>query len=102
MEAGYHVEQVDLQAERVVFARPVIRYQVRREDQVVQWDAYLVRALRAHMGLSQAEMANVLGVRQQTISEWETGVYTPTRARNKHLMIVAEQSEFEFEALDED
>ena len=95
MEAGYHVEQVDLEAELVVFVRPVIRYQVRKEGQILQWDGRLVQALRAHMGLSQSELAEILGVRQQTISEWETGVYTPTRARGKHLMLVAERAGFE-------
>jgi hypothetical protein len=39
-------------------------------------------------------MAQVLGVRQQTISEWETGAYQPSRGRSRHLDLVAEQAGF--------
>ena len=41
------------------------------------WDAAGVRALRHHLGLTQQEMAREINTRQQTISEWETGLYQP-------------------------
>ena len=41
-------------------------------------------------------LAVELGVRQQTVSEWEQGVYTPTRASAKQLMRVAEQAQFRY------
>lgn len=98
MEAGYHVIEVDLENQRVRFGRPVVQYTVRREGDTVLWDGAMVRALRAHLGVNQAELAGLLGVRQQTVSEWETAAYAPTRARSKHLTMVAERAGFPFDA----
>ena len=61
-----------------------------------QWDSGRVRALRDHMGLTQQEMANQLGTRQQTISEWETGMYQPRGASSTLLTMVAERAGFEY------
>src|SRR3990172_5619915 len=44
------------------------------------WDAAGVRALRRHLSLTQQELADELGTRQQTISEWERGMYRPRGA----------------------
>ena len=96
MEAGYHVIEVDFTVGRVTFERPVVRYTVRREGDTILWDGPMVRALRMHLGANQTELAELLGVRQQTISEWETAAYTPTRARSKHLTMVAERAGFYF------
>ena len=96
MEAGYHVIEVDLTVGRITFERPVVSYTVRREGDTVLWDGSMVRALRVHLSANQAELAELLGVRQQTISEWETAVYTPTRARSKYLTMVAERVGFPF------
>jgi DNA-binding transcriptional regulator YiaG len=71
-------------------------YVVERDGDTVVWNADLIRALRAHMDLTQAQFAEHLGVRQQTVSEWETGVYAPTRATSKHLMLVAEKAGFTY------
>jgi DNA-binding transcriptional regulator YiaG len=49
------------------------------------------------MNLNQMELARILGLRQQTVSEWETGVYRPTRGRSKHLTMVAEKAAFPFQ-----
>jgi hypothetical protein len=97
LQAGYEVGRVDLAGRRVEFRRPGVRYVVRREGPDVRWDAPMVRALRAHLELDQAGLADVLGVRQQTISEWETGVYAPSRGRSKHLTMIAERAEFPLE-----
>jgi len=61
-----------------------------------RWDAELIRALREHMALSQQELADELGVRQQTISEWETGLYAPRRSTSKYLGLIAERAGFEY------
>ena len=58
------------------------------------WNAGGVKALRKHLGLSQQELAAELGTRQQTISEWETGVYQPRGMSERLLGIVAERSSF--------
>jgi len=43
-------------------------------------------------------MADQLGTRQQTISEWETGMYQPRGASSTLLAIVAERAGFEYKA----
>ncbi len=96
MEAGYSVAQLDTEKEHVTFRKPKRQYVVRREGDVVLWDAELIKGLRQHMKMTQAEFADHLGVRQQTVSEWEQGIYTPTRATSKHLMLVAEKADFEY------
>ena len=63
-----------------------------------QWDSQRIRALRRHLGLTQRELADRLGTRQQTISEWEKGLYTPRGASVTLLSIVAERAEFEYRA----
>ena len=81
MDAGYAVSSIDLAAREVVFRKLKRRYEVRRVGDTIQWDGDTVRhaALRMHLGVSQAQLAETLGMRQQTVSEWETGVDAPTR-----------------------
>jgi DNA-binding transcriptional regulator YiaG len=61
-----------------------------------RWDRERVRALRAHLGLTQDALADELGVRQQTVSEWETGQYAPRGASAKLLTMVAENAGFDY------
>ncbi len=56
-----------------------------------------MRALRRHLGLSQRQMAAELGTRQQTVSEWETGLYRPRGASARLLTIIAERAGFQYE-----
>ena len=64
-----------------------------------QWDSQRIQALRRHLGLTQRELADELGTRQQTISEWETGMYKPRGASATLLSIIAERAKFEYEAI---
>ena len=64
------------------------------------WDAGSVRALRRRLGLSQEEMAQELGARQQTVSEWETGRYQPRGTSARLLAIIAERAGFHYETRD--
>ncbi len=99
--ANYKVKSVSFEQKRVTFenaARKRAQYAVRRDGDTVLWDAESIKALRAHLDMSQAKFAERLGVRQQTISEWETGAYEPTRATCKHLSLVAEHAEFAYDA----
>ena len=50
-----------------------------------------ILALRRRLGLTQAEFARKLGVRQQTVSEWETGKYEPRGASARLLGMLAEE-----------
>jgi DNA-binding transcriptional regulator YiaG len=43
-------------------------------------------------------MAAELGTRQQTVSEWETGLYRPRGVSVRLLTIIAERAGFEYEA----
>jgi DNA-binding transcriptional regulator YiaG len=63
-----------------------------------QWDSAHVQALRRHLGLTQRELSQKLGTRQQTISEWETGMYRPRGASATLLTYIAEQSKFKYRA----
>ncbi len=54
--------------------------------------------MRRHLGLTQSEMSEKLGTRQQTISEWETGLYQPRGASATLLSIIAEQAKFKYDA----
>ena len=63
-----------------------------------QWNKEMVRALRQHLDFTQARLAEELGTRQQTISEWENGMYRPRGASVTLLSIVAERSGFPYQA----
>ena len=63
-----------------------------------KWDKEGIQALRHHLGLTQQEMAEQLGTRQQTISEWETGMYQPRGASATLLYLIAEKASFKYDA----
>jgi DNA-binding transcriptional regulator YiaG len=69
-----------------------------RKKRKVAWDARNVHALRAHLALTQEQMAAELGTRQQTISEWETGQYQPRGASARLLTLIAERAGFVYGA----
>lgn len=94
MEAGYHVDSVDLERESVLFVRPELAYHWAPDPETIEWNADTIRALRQHMGLTQQELAGRLNMRQQTISEWETGVYSPRGGSVALLNLVAERAGF--------
>lgn len=62
------------------------------------WGAEEVQRLREHLGLTQAEMSELLNARQQTISEWERGRHRPRGPSARLLSYVAEAAAFEYEA----
>ncbi len=55
------------------------------------WPPGDVYDLRYRLGASQQELARLLGVRQQTVSDWETGLHAPQGASRRLLSMVAEQ-----------
>jgi DNA-binding transcriptional regulator YiaG len=63
-----------------------------------QWERKDIQALRRHMGLTQTELSERLGIRQQTVSEWETGMYRPRGASATLLSMIAEQAKFKYKA----
>ena len=60
------------------------------------WNGQRIQALRQHLKLTQAKLAEELGTRQQTISEWETGMYKPRGTSVTLLTLVAERSSFKY------
>lgn len=70
----------------------------KKQKENISWDEESIRRLREKLNLTQAELAEELGTRQQTISEWETGMYKPRGASAKLLSIVAERARFKYEA----
>ena len=61
-----------------------------------RWNKENIKELRRYLGVTQVKMAEQLGTRQQTISEWETGMYRPRGASATLLNIVAERSGFKY------
>jgi len=61
-----------------------------------RWSKEEIRALRRHLKLTQAKLAEELGTRQQTISEWEKGMYRPRGASATLLSMIAERSAFTY------
>jgi len=70
----------------------------RRVEYKVDWSPERIKALREHLGMTQRQLADELGVRQQTISEWEVGVYVPRRSTQKYLSLIAERVGFAYKA----
>lgn len=60
-----------------------------------EWDARTIRALRAFLDWSQSALARDLGIRQQTVSEWETGMYKPRGASVTILNLLARTAKFD-------
>jgi DNA-binding transcriptional regulator YiaG len=69
-----------------------------RKYEAKRWDSESIQALRRHLGLTQQELSEQLGTRQQTISEWEVGMYQPRGASATLLSIVAEKAKFKYDA----
>jgi DNA-binding XRE family transcriptional regulator len=68
------------------------------DSRLPSWDASGVRALRRHLGLTQVELAQELGTRQATISEWEHGLYQPRGTSARMLGLLAERAGFAYQA----
>ena len=71
----------------------------KQDDKSLTWDGQKIQALRKHLRMTQTALSKKLGTRQQTISEWETGMYQPRGTSATLLTMVAEQARFEYNAL---
>jgi DNA-binding transcriptional regulator YiaG len=69
-------------------------------EERVTWDAERVGRLRRRLGLSQAALAHEMGVRQQTVSEWETGRYAPRGASARLLSLLEARAPYDSEHQD--
>ena len=71
---------------------------MKMSKQQSNWDKKKIKALRQHLGLTQTKLAEKMGTRQQTISEWEIGMYQPRGTSSTLLTIIAESTEFKYKA----
>ena len=94
VSAGYQVKAVDLVQQTVTFKTFKATYNIQRKGGEITWDAAAIKALRAYQGLSQEQFANELGVRRETVSEWENSKYEPDRSKCKLLSLLAKQANF--------
>ena len=62
-----------------------------------RWDADSIRGLRRYLEMTQQEMSDELGVRQQTISDWETGNHTARRSMGRLLEMIAREIGFPYQ-----
>ena len=95
VNASYHIESVDLTQQTVTLRKFQAAYNIQKKDGAVVWQQDAIKALRKHMHLTQAQFAEELGVRRQTVSEWENGVYDPDRSTTKFLELIAKQANFQ-------
>jgi DNA-binding transcriptional regulator YiaG len=95
ISAGYHTHTIDLEQQRITFRPFQAEYRIQQKDGTILWEGDAIKALRKHLDLTQAKFADTLGVRRQTVSEWENGLYAPDRSTAKHLGLVATQAEFQ-------
>jgi DNA-binding transcriptional regulator YiaG len=96
-EAGWLVDAVDFEDEVIVFRPERISYRVTPVRKSQSWTGDQVKALREFAGLSQQELADRMAVRQQTISDWETGSHTARRSMGKLLEMIAREVGFPYQ-----
>jgi DNA-binding transcriptional regulator YiaG len=94
VSAGYQVKAVDLAQQTVTFQTFQAAYDVPRKDGEIEWSGDAIRALRVYKGLNQEQFASELGVRRETVSEWENRKYEPDRSKRKLLTLLAAQTNF--------
>jgi DNA-binding XRE family transcriptional regulator len=96
LDADWLVDAVDVEEAWVVFRPARITYRITPRRRRSGWSGEQVKILREFAGWSQQELADRLGMRQQTISEWETGKYHPRRSTSVLLEFVAERVGFPY------
>jgi DNA-binding transcriptional regulator YiaG len=81
---------------------PRPKWHISPKKDAIDWDDESIKALREYLQVTQMEMAQELGTRQQTISEWEVGVHKPRGGMARLLTIVAERANFRYKTNSED
>lgn len=100
LSSGWLVDCVDFNAQYVVFRPQHIPERITPIKRRPTWPPDKVKALRKFAGWTQQELADRMGVRQQTVSEWETGLHRPQHSTSKHLNLIAREIKFPFQVND--
>lgn len=95
ISAGYQAGSVDLEQQSVTFQTFQAAYNVQSKDGEIDWKGNAIKALRLYKGLNQEQFASELGMRRETVSEWENSRYEPDRSKRKLLSLIAKQVNFE-------
>ena len=90
----YTVQIPDLRVPRCGVCGELV-FDTRADEQIAQelrsqlglLSASQIRANREELGLSQRQLAERLGVAVETISRWETGALTQSRAMDRYLRV---------------
>ncbi|MEM9214269.1 MAG: helix-turn-helix domain-containing protein [Cyanobacteria bacterium P01_F01_bin.150] len=94
IHAEYHVKTTNLEEQQVTFQQFQANYTVHKQDGEIAWTGQTIKALRRHKGLKQEDFAKELGVRRETVSEWENSKYEPDRSKRKLLKFIAKEADF--------
>jgi len=100
LNAGWLVDHVDFVAKEVIFRPEHITYRITPIRRRPSWSPDKIKELRDFTGWTQQDLANRMGVRQQTVSEWETGLHTPRYSTSKHLNLIAKDVQFPYQVED--
>lgn len=100
LSTDWVVEYVNFITEQVTFRPKRITYRVTPIRRRPSWSSEHIKDLRKHAGWTQQDLADHMGVRQQTISEWETGLHTPRYSTSKHLNLIAKEVRFPYQVED--
>ena len=65
----------------------------RIENRKPYWNANSIKSLRKTLKMSQSDFSKKLGIRQQTVSEWETSAYLPRGGSLTLLNMIADNIE---------
>jgi putative transcriptional regulator len=67
-------------------------------NDIKEYDANCVKALRGRLGYSQSGFARVIGVSKRTVEDWESGKNTPSGSARR-LMEILEKAPDTFQRL---
>lgn len=102
LEAEWLVDDVDFKDKYVVFRPARITYRVSPIRKSQGWRADEIKSLREFAGWSQQDLAERLGVRQQTVSDWELGIHASRRSMGKLLQMIAESVGYPYQTKGDD
>jgi hypothetical protein len=88
MDAGYQVAEVDLAAEKVIFRKALLHYEVKRAGDIILWDGDLAGVARPH-GRQPDAVGETLGAATDH-SEWRTCIPRPSHI--EIAILVAERA----------